>query len=172
MTLLQRRTLLAAGATLASALAVRKPQAQPTGPTPVPNFEFRLPDGTIRSLADYPGKGIVLNLWATWCAPCVAELPSLDALAAAVRTANAVVLPLSSDRGGAGAVERWYAAHGIKNLPVLLDPTGAAARTLGARGIPTTLLIDAKGQERARLEGGADWSSAQSIAMVKKLAEA
>lgn len=171
MTFLQRRTLLAAGATLASALAPRKLRAETAIPVPVPEFEFRMPDGTVRTLADYQGKGIVLNLWATWCAPCVAELPSLDALAVAVRQSNAVVLPLSSDRGGAAAVERWYAAHGIKNLPVLLDPTGAAARTLGARGIPTTLLIDAKGQERARLEGGADWSSTQSIAMVKRLAQ-
>jgi thiol-disulfide isomerase/thioredoxin len=184
MTLLYRRTMVAAGATLASALAARKllaataddkmpvlGQAKPKD-GPLPDFQFRLPDGTVKTIADYAGKGVVLNLWATWCAPCVAEMPSLDALAAAVRSANAVVLPLSSDRGGAAAVERWYSAHDIKNLPILLDPTGAAARALGARGIPTTLLIDGKGRERGRLEGGADWADPKSIAMVKALADA
>ena len=77
-------------------------------------------------------------------------------------------------RTGAGlpAVERWYAAHDIKNLPVLLDPMGAAARALGANGIPTTLLVDGKGRERGRLEGGADWADPKSVAMVKALATA
>jgi thiol-disulfide isomerase/thioredoxin len=168
MTLLYRRTMVAAGATLASALATRKLRAADTA---LPDFQFRLPDGTVKTIADYAGKGVVLNLWATWCAPCVAEMPSLDALAAAVAP-GAVVLPLSSDRGGAAAVERWYSAHDIKNLPILLDQTGAAARALGARGIPTTLLIDGKGRERGRLEGGADWADPKSIAMVKALADA
>lgn len=186
MTLLKRRTLgrtlVAAGATLASVPFSRKLMAAgDVLPVPgeikpadgsLPDFQFRLPDGTVKTLADYAGRGIVLNLWATWCAPCVAEMPSLDALAAAVRPSGAVVLPLSSDRGGAAAVERWYAAHDIKNLPVLLDPTGAAARTLNARGIPTTLLIDGKGRERGRLEGGADWADPKAVAMVKALATA
>jgi thiol-disulfide isomerase/thioredoxin len=182
MTLLNRRTLVATGATLASALGTRKLWAAgdpmpvlgqiKAGDGPLPEFQFRLPDGTVKTLADYAGQGVVLNLWATWCAPCVAEMPSLDALAAAVRGAGAVVLPLSSDRGGAAAVERWYAAHDIKNLPVLLDPMGAAARALGANGIPTTLLVDGKGRERGRLEGGADWADPKSVAMVKALATA
>jgi thiol-disulfide isomerase/thioredoxin len=164
---LHRRHLIAAGATLASGLSGRKLLAAAGGA--LPDFQWRLADGTVKTIADYAGKGVVLNLWATWCAPCVAEMPSLDALALAVRSSNAVVLPLSSDRGGAAAVERWYSSHDIKNLPILLDPTGAAARALGARGIPTTILIDAAGHERGRLEGGADWSSPQSITMVKAL---
>jgi thiol-disulfide isomerase/thioredoxin len=183
MILLQRRLLLAAGATLASAPFGRKPQAaagagplpdaskvKPTPGAPLPEFSFRQADGAERTLADYAGHGVVLNLWATWCVPCVAEMPSLDALAEAVAGAGVMVLPLSSDRGGAAAVERFYAERGVKHLPVLLDPRGAAARALGAVGIPTTLLIDAGGRERGRLEGGADWASAGSIAMVKALA--
>ena len=131
-----------------------------------------LKDGTAQTIADYAGKGVVMNLWATWCVPCVAEMPALDSLAAAVAKSGVVVLPLSSDRGGVAAVERFYAERGVRNLPVLLDPQGAAARALGARGIPTTVLIDAHGQERGRLEGGADWASDQSIAMVKALVSA
>ena len=183
MILLQRRTLVAVGATLASALIARKPlaaadpelapqlgQVQAVPGTALPDMQWRLPDGTVRTIADYAGKGVVLNLWATWCVPCVAEMPALDAMASAVQP-SVVVLPLSSDRGGAAAVERFYREHGVKNLPVLLDPTGAAARALGARGIPTTLLIDSTGRERGRLEGGADWDSDKTIAMVKQLAD-
>ncbi len=173
MILLQRRHALiagaAAGATLASALWPRKPlAAEPGAGTALPDIQWRLADGTVRTIADYAGKGVVLNLWATWCVPCVAEMPALDAMAGVVGP-GVVVLPLSSDRGGAPAVERFYRERGVKNLPVLLDPTGAAARALGARGIPTTLLIDTAGQERGRLEGGADWDSAQTVAMVRLL---
>ena len=188
MTLLQRRTMLfAAGATLASGLVVRKlvahgrqmpdddgemprfGQVQASAPTKLPDLQWQQPDGTVRTIADYAGKGVVLNLWATWCVPCVAEMPALDAMAAAVRP-DVVVLPLSSDRGGAAAVQRFYQQHGVKNLPILLDPTGAVVRALGARGIPTTLLIDAEGRERGRLEGGADWDSDKTVSMVRLLA--
>lgn len=179
---LQRRILLAAGATVASALVARKllaaaePEPQRFGVVHAsagalpPDLRFTLPDGTVRTIADYAGHGIVLNLWATWCVPCVAEMPALDTLAGAVQRAGVVVLPLSSDRGGAAAVQRFYGEHGVKHLPVILDPSGAAARLLAVRGIPTTLLIDTKGVERGRLEGGADWDSAATIEMVKKLA--
>ena len=136
----------------------------------MPAFSWTLGDGTVRSVGDYSGRGIVLNLWATWCVPCVAEMPALDALAAAVASSGVVVLPLSSDRGGAKAVERFYAERGVKTLTVALDPRGAAARALGATGIPTTVLIDAAGRERGRVEGGAEWDSARAIAMVKMLA--
>ncbi len=188
---LHRRVFLAAGATLASALAARKLWAARKPWAAVPDgmavreetirseagalpadFRFTLADGTVRTIGDYAGKGVVLNLWATWCVPCVAEMPALDALAAAVRSSGVVVLPISSDRGGAVAVERFYRQHEVKNLPVVLDPMGAGARMLGARGIPTTLLIDARGMERGRMEGGADWDSPATIAMIRKLANA
>ena len=156
--------LAAGGATLASAMLPRNSQA---AGKPMPEFRFRLADGTERTLADYAGRPVVLNFWATWCAPCVAEMASLDALAAAMP--GAAVLPLSSDRGGAAAVQQFYASHGLKHLGVLLDPMGAAARAIGARGIPTTLLVDPRGQERGRFEGAADWGSDASQRMVRAL---
>ena len=173
-----RRIVVVAGATLASGLAWRKPRAAELGQvearpgTALPDVRWTLADGTVQTIADYAGKGVVLNLWATWCVPCVAEMPALDSLAGAVAGSGVLVLPVSSDRGGAAAVRRFYEQRGVKNLPVLLDPMGAAARGLGARGIPTTLLIDANGRERGRLEGGADWGSPQSVQMVKALAQA
>jgi len=113
----------------------------------------------------------VLNFWATWCVPCVTEMPTLAKLAGLVSDANVVVLPLSSDRGGAPAVERYFREKEIEGLPVLLDPRGEAAHAIGARGIPTTLLIDAKGRERGRYEGAADWSDPAAVAAVKALAK-
>jgi thiol-disulfide isomerase/thioredoxin len=178
MTLLRRRTLLAAGATLPIAVGARK-LAAVTVPRPgdlqpgreLPEAHFTLGDGTPRTLADYAGRGLVLNCWATWCAPCVEEMPALAKLAEMVQGEKLAVLPLSSDRGGAAVVERFYRDKGIEGLPVLLDPRGQAARALGVQGLPTTLLIDAAGRERGRVEGAADWADPDALAAVRELAK-
>ncbi len=113
---------------------------------------------------------MVVNLWATWCVPCVEELPSLARLSQTLAPDDIAVLPLSSDRGGAKTVEAFFQQHGITGLPVLLDPRSAAIRVLHARGIPTSLVIDRKGREVARLEGSADWSTPAAAQLVKRLA--
>ncbi len=177
----KRRAVLAAALTLPVALAPRKPQAATPGLSDlsrlqavdgatVPEFRFSTADGTVRTLADYAGQGVVLNLWATWCVPCVAEMPALDALSRLVAGDGVAVLALSSDRGGAPPVERFYRDKGIQTLPVLLDSRGDAARALGVRGIPTTLLIDRTGKERGRLEGAADWASAGFVQAIRRMA--
>lgn len=177
----KRRAVLAAALTLPVVLAPRKPRAATPGLSDlsrlqtvdgaaVPEFRFSSADGTVRTLADYAGQGVVLNLWATWCVPCVAEMPALDALARLVAGDGVAVLALSSDRGGAPPVERFYRDKKIQTLPVLLDPRGDAARALGARGIPTTLLIDRAGKERGRLEGAADWASAEFVQAIRRMA--
>ena len=179
MTSPKRRTLLAAGATLPAALSARKLWAAPlpkvnelpASSTPVPDFQFTTADGEVQTLKDYTGRGVVLNFWATWCVPCVAEMPALAELARLVDPAQVVILPLSSDRGGAAAVRRFFEEKGIAGLPVLLDAKGDAMRAFGSRGIPTTVLIDAKGRERARLEGAADWADPAAVAAVKELAK-
>jgi len=135
-------------------------------PKPLP---FIAADGRSTTLADFVGKGVLLNLWATWCVPCDAELPSLDVLAGSLAAEGIVVLPLSSDRGGAPVVERYYKAHGITHLGIWTDPEGAALHALGARGIPTTLILDRQGRERARLEGGIDWAGDDAAGAVRKL---
>ena len=114
---------------------------------------------------------MVVNMWATWCAPCVAEMPSLEALSKALAPQDIAVLPLSSDRGGAGGV-RLVQAHGITGLPVLLDPKGALARAFDARGIPTSVVINREGQACARLEGAADWSGSDAVALIQRLTSA
>lgn len=143
----------------------------PTTATPVPEFQFTTADGEMRTLKDYAGKGVVLNFWATWCIPCVTEMPALAKLASLVDPAHVAILPLSSDRAGAVAVQKFFDEKGISGLPILLDPRGDAARAFGSRGIPTTILIDARGRERARLEGSADWADPSAVAAVKELAK-
>jgi thiol-disulfide isomerase/thioredoxin len=126
-------------------------------------------NGAQRRVADFAGKGLVLNLWATWCPPCVKEMPQLDAMAAALAPDGILVLPLSADRGGADVVRRFYASHGVRNLQVWLDPRGAAQEAWGARGLPTTLIVDRQGREVARAEGGYDWAAPATLAEVRKL---
>ncbi len=138
-------------------------------PRPLPAAKFLTPEGTERTTADFAGKGLVINLWATWCAPCIAEMPALQAMAKALAADGVLVLPLSSDRGGAPVVQKFYAANGIDGLPILLDPRGEAARAWSSRGLPTTILVDRQGRERARLEGGADWAAAEMLAAVRGL---
>jgi thiol-disulfide isomerase/thioredoxin len=183
MVLISRRRLLAAAGTLAAGLDARKPRAAvlhdlgaeltPTDPpAPAPDIAFVAADGSEHHLQDFIGHGMVINLWATWCVPCVEEMPSLAALSKTLARDDIAVLPLSSDRGGARAVEAFFQQHDISGLPILLDPKGAAARAWHARGIPTSVIIDKRGREVARLEGSADWSTSVAAAIVRKLVAA
>ncbi len=140
-------------------------------PRPVPALAFVDADGTRHSLREFAGRAVLLNVWATWCAPCVAELPSLAALAPRAKAAGIDVLPLSVDRGGTVRVRAFFASHGIDGLPVWNDADDAAGQALGLRGVPTTLLIDRQGREVARLEGAADWNADAALGALQKLVE-
>ena len=168
------------GGTLAAAVWPRKPRAETlpslaqglarvNPPQDLPDVPFVTADGASHHLADFKGRGMVVNMWATWCMPCVAEMPSLEALSKALAPQDIAVLPLSSDRGGVDTVAAWYHEHGITALPVLLDPKGAMARAFNARGIPTTVIINTKGQVVGRLEGAADWAAADSQQLIRRL---
>ncbi len=177
-----RRHALAAGGTLAAALVARKPRAaealEPLAdaiqrmdhPAPPPPITFLGADGKPHTLAEFLGHGMVVNLWATWCGPCVEEMASLDAASRALAPSDIAVLPLSSDRGGAEVVRAFFKAHDIAGLPVLIDPRSAAVHAWDARGIPTSVIIDKEGRVVARVEGAADWSSPAAIALIRKLA--
>ncbi len=181
MLLITRRGAIAAAGTLAAGFSARKSDAEELHdlasalvltdpPAPVPDIAFVDANGGEHHLKDFVGRGMVINLWATWCVPCVEELPSLAALSKTLAPDDIAVLPLSSDRGGANAVTTFYQEHDITGLPVLLDPKGAAAHAWHARGIPTSVIVDKQGRERARLEGAADWSTQAAAAVVRKLA--
>ena len=187
------RAVLATGGTLVGALAVRKWLALPSGEAPpaaepdlqtlaglqtvqpparLPAYRWQSidPDGTAhtRALSDYEGRGIVLNIWATWCGPCTREMPSLADLARALQPGIAV-LPVSIDRSGAASVRTFFARHAIAGLPVLTDPDAGAMSSLGIGAIPVTLLIGPHGMVHARLDGGADWSGPTAAETVRRL---
>ncbi|MBP0466961.1 TlpA family protein disulfide reductase [Roseomonas sp. PWR1] len=135
----------------------------------MPDLTFTDAEGKAFTLADFAGRGLVINLWATWCPPCVREMPALDRLAVTLSRDGVLVLPLSSDRGGAPVVQAFYERTQLRTLRVWLDPRGAAARALGARGLPTTVIVDRGGRERARLEGDAEWDAPEFVAAIRRL---
>ena len=128
-------------------------------PRLTPPISFEDGQGKKRSLADFKGKVVVLNLWATWCVPCRREMPALDRLQADLGGPEFAVVPLSIDRHGIEAIYKFYSDVGIRNLPIYLDASGKAIRELGAVGLPTTLILDRAGQEIARVVGPSDWDA-------------
>lgn len=136
-------------------------------PQPAPAFSFVGKDGERIDLADFKGKVVLLNLWATWCAPCVKEMPSLDALQARLGGDGFEVVALSLDRGGRTVVEPFLAKLGVRNLAMYLDPQSTAMSAFKPRGLPTTMLIDREGYEVGRLEGDAEWNSDEAVKLLE-----
>jgi len=134
-------------------------------PKTVAAIQFEDSDGRSRSLNDFRGKIVLLNIWATWCAPCRKEMPTLDRLQAALGGADFEVVALSIDRR-VDAVRKFFAEIGIQKLAMYLDSSAKATRQLGAVGLPTTLLIDREGREIARLIGPAEWDSPDIAAFI------
>ena len=128
-----------------------------------PLADFAFTDGAGKSvhLADFAGKVLLLNLWATWCAPCVKEMPSLDRLQAELGGPNFQVLAVAQDREGGVVVLPFMKELGIKALLPYLDASASAGKVLGVQGLPTSILIGRDGREIARLLGGADWDSTE-----------
>lgn len=120
-----------------------------------------------RTLADFRGEALVVNLWATWCAPCVTEMPALNRLSETVGADGIAVLPLSADREGAPIIEKFYALNGIGHLPVMVDRMGKVARALAVPGLPTTVLYDRDGREAGRVIGTAEWDAPEAVAFLR-----
>jgi thiol-disulfide isomerase/thioredoxin len=130
-----------------------------TSPQPAPELSFTDSAGKGVQLSDFKGKFIILNLWATWCQPCLKEMPSLAALQARLGPA-VTVLAISEDHGGEAVVTPFVDRLGLdKFLKIYLDPKSAAQRAFGVRGLPTSFPIDADGRVLGKVEGGADWDS-------------
>lgn len=170
-------TLWVLGATLvASQAAAEAPLpagiTRTTPPRALP--EFRIIDSKGHELGpkDLVGKIVVLNLWATWCGPCVSEMPSLEKLQSTLGGEKLTVVAVSLDREGRRAVERFRTSAGIKVLESYYDPRGRTGEVLGTPGLPLTLILNTRGEEIARAAGSLDWSSPEILAYLRELTAA
>ena len=132
-------------------------------PLPAPALAFTTRDGATKQLADFKGKLVLVNLWATWCGPCVEEMPSLQRLQTQLGD-KLTILAISEDRQGETAVAPFLAKNGIQHLAIFLDPKSAATNELGAQGLPSSYLIARDGTIVGKEEGGAAWDSAEMLA--------
>ncbi|MBY6261808.1 TlpA family protein disulfide reductase [Azospirillum sp. 412522] len=137
-------------------------------PKPMPPLSFVDAEGRRIDLADFKDRVILLNLWATWCGPCVKEMPSLDRLQAQLGGDAFQVVALSLDRGGRTAVEPFYRKTGVEHLTVFLDPGSESMKALSLRGLPTTVLVDPDGRELGRVEGAVEWDSPEVVAFLRQ----
>ncbi|MDX2028424.1 MAG: TlpA disulfide reductase family protein [Alphaproteobacteria bacterium] len=134
---------------------------------PVPSFIFQDGQGRETDLKAFRGRYVLLNLWATWCAPCVREMPALDALQARFGKQRLSVIALTQDRDGLAVAKGFFNRYDIKNLGVYADGAGRAGSILGISGLPTTLLIDPQGREIGRVSGNAEWDAPDTIAFLE-----
>ncbi|MFM7028635.1 MAG: TlpA family protein disulfide reductase [Chakrabartia sp.] len=134
----------------------------------MPDVSFEASDGKIVKLADFKGQPLLVNLWATWCGPCIAEMPTLERLAA--REAGALkVLAISQDMKGRSVVEAWWSKQGFKTLQPYVDAKADLGFALGGGSLPTTILYDKDGKEVWRMIGGAEWDSPAQKALIDEV---
>ncbi|HZP09803.1 TlpA disulfide reductase family protein [Methyloceanibacter sp.] len=136
-------------------------------PLDVPAVEFLDGDGATKSLADFKGKVVLLNIWASWCVPCREEMPALDKLEAELGGKDFAVVAVNIDKGGADKARAFLAETGVTHLGLYTDPTGKLFAALKAVGMPTTLVLDRDGKEIGRLVGPADWSAPEARRVVE-----
>ena len=133
--------------------------------TPAPDIAIAGPDGEDIALADFEGRPLLVNLWATWCAPCIAEMPTLDALAER-EEGRLKVLTVSQDLQGAEVVEPFFAERDFEWLEPWLDPDNAMMTALGLDTLPVSILYDEDGRELFRVRGGMDWSGERARRLI------
>ncbi|GIX26889.1 TlpA family protein disulfide reductase [Pelomicrobium sp.] len=135
---------------------------------PVPPLRFVDADGKPRALADFRGRVILLNLWATWCPPCRKEMPSLARLQEKLGGPDFEVVALSIDRGGLFAVQSFFDEMDLRHLKIYVDASAEAMAALGAVGLPTTLLVDRKGRELWRVVGPVEWDKPEVVERIRR----
>ncbi len=136
-------------------------------PRPIEQAGFVDGEERALTLGDFEGRVLLVNFWASWCAPCKAEMPSLDRLEAEMGGEDFQVVAVSVDEGGLPAVDRFYSMLGLENLETYLDPTGKFANALKLTALPTTVLVDRDGRALGALVGPAEWDSPEAKALIR-----
>jgi thiol-disulfide isomerase/thioredoxin len=139
-----------------------------TNPFPAPAVSLSDTAGNSVDLNDFLGKPVLVNLWATWCEPCLREMPSLERLQLRLGERIAVIA-VSEDRGGSKVVEPFIAKLALKSVKPYIDPKNAVGHAFEVRGLPTSLLIDREGRVLGRVEGGAEWDSPKMLSVIEPL---
>ncbi len=134
----------------------------------MPKAAFTGPDGAKTTLSAFRGKPVLLNLWATWCGPCVKEMPSLDRLASR-GDGKLVVLTVSQDIQGKPVVDPWWRARGFTHLKPSLDPENGLSTVIGGGMLPTTVLYDKNGKEVWRIAGAMDWDGPRANTLLAEV---
>ena len=162
--------LIAVGAGVYAAYwqASSGPFGRAASPKSIPELRFVDAKGRPHTLADFRGKVVLLNVWATWCEPCREEMPTLDRLQARLGGDRFQVVALSVDKQGATIARKFYDEFAIKALPLYIDPTAKAAFVLNAPGLPMTLLVDRNGREVGRHLGAVKWDAPEVVERLQR----
>lgn len=156
-----------------TSLQLRKPQFAP--PLNIETMVKANPVRPLEAVASVDAAGVsmpftsritrptLISFWATWCIPCLRELPTIGRFKTMADAAGIDVLTVSEDKEGAGPAVKLLAEKGLSNLPLVIDADGSIAKSVRVKGMPTTLIVNAKGEEVARMEGEADWGEKSSL---------
>ncbi len=134
---------------------------------PVADFAFQDDAGKPLKISDWKGRVVLINLWATWCAPCRKEMPDLAELQRQLGSEDFEVVAISVDRKGVEASSAFLKETGAENLKLYVEPTTGIVNALQAIGLPSTILVDRNGHEIGRLVGPANWAAPEAIALIK-----
>lgn len=148
--------------------------------TPIPDAKFTDIEGSDLAISDFEGRVLLMNIWATWCPPCVREMPALDRLEADFGGKDFHVIPISIDEEGASIVVPFFKDHGLTALPIYLDPQQRAVHfnseeeredTLPIYGLPISFFVDRDGKLLGYLAGAADWDSEEPREFITNLVQ-